>query len=187
MCCGGKRVSAVAAAAKSASVASLPGAKEGMVILEYAGKNSGNETWRGPVTQQVYVIGGVNKRSYVDKRDAGQRPTATSDGKGMLSWRENDRWLFRLYEPPVEIKTVVEAPPTEIVETVSGAAINKITTSEVVITSPALNPDELSVSKLKAALKKNYYSQAEILEALEIEQGGQNRKSAIDALENALL
>lgn len=105
-CCGGGRVNKTknTKPGKGAKVASLPGAKAGMVILEYNGKNFGDETWRGPVTSSIYVLGGVTKRQYVDVEDAGNR----NDDKSMLGWQENDKWIFNLVkiptpEPKIEI------------------------------------------------------------------------------------
>jgi hypothetical protein len=86
----------------------IAGAESGMVILEYIGNNAGDMVWAGPVTGQNYVMGGATKRQYVDKKDAGSRPTNKDVGSGMLAMRENKRYVFEIYTPPepelIEIK-----------------------------------------------------------------------------------
>ncbi len=46
----------------------LPGA-EGMVLMEYVGRNVGRTTWVGAVTKTVYTCSGSKRQFYVDRRD----------------------------------------------------------------------------------------------------------------------
>jgi len=169
-CCGGKRTSkyATTKAVSMSTLNQLPG-KDGMVILEYSGTNSGDETWVGPVTGQVYVLGGSKKRGYVDVNDAGARPGANSDGNGMLSWRQNGRYIFNLYQPPVVVEP--EPEPELMVEV---AAVN---VAVVDITN-------MTVLEIREAI--GGWSDAELMDALETELENKNRITVIGLLEAGL-
>jgi hypothetical protein len=78
----------------------LLGSESGMTAIEYIGTNAGDMVWHGEVTRTKYILGGVNRRQYVDKRDAGERPTKRSDGSGFLALRRNGKYLFEKYTPP---------------------------------------------------------------------------------------
>lgn len=172
-CCGGKRTSKyVTSSSKVVSMSSLnklPG-KDGMVILEYNGTNSGDETWVGPVTGQVYVLGGAKKRGYVDINDAGERSGPNSDGKGMLSWRANGRHLFNLYTPPVVVEP--EPEPELVVESVKVASVVSIDVTGMTVAQIREAVDTLPAEVL--------------LDALETEQENKNRKTVVSLLEDKL-
>ena len=189
MCCGGRnRPKTSSVKSKKVSVSSLnnlPG-KDGMVILEYNGLNSGDETWVGPYTGQVYVLGGIKKRGYVDKNDAGARPTVNSDGTGMLSWRENSRYIFNLYTPPA-VNEIIEPEPQSIVDSLEESEEEFAMEAARVEVEVKLSFDvnEMTVADIKKAVASGL-SDETLLDALETEQAGKNRKSVIALLENEL-
>ena len=158
-CCGGGRVSKTKNTKKSKKMASLPGAKAGMVLLEYNGKNFGDETWRGPATNAIYVLGGITKQQYVDVEDAGNR----EDDKSMLGWQEKDKWIFKLVELP-KSKPKIEVAEPQIV----------------------LDPREMKIAVLKDNLSRGDYSEIEIIQAIELEKTDKGRRGAIKALEAVL-
>lgn len=181
-CCGSGRKSAsskVSATAKSAKLDLL--GQDGMVILEYIGTNWGDETWRGPVTKTVYVIGGVSKQKYVDKRDAYGEGRIT----GMLAIEKNGKRQFREVKPQ---KIVTPAPKVEIVEEpVEVATIDEVDEVEPVeeikeVETP--NPDEMTVTAIKEALPE--LSQEQLEEVLIAEFEGRGRTTAINAIKEAI-
>lgn len=161
-CCGGgsknKAKNVKPKAAKTP--APLPGAKAGMVLLEYNGKNFGDETWRGPATKAIYVLGGVTRQQYVDVEDAGSR----NNSESMLGWQEKDKWVFNLVKPPKP----KPKPKDEIIE------------------PKILDPREMKIKVLKDDLSEGSYSEIEINHAIELEKTGKNRRGAIRILEAAL-
>lgn len=175
-CCSGR--GAKSKPVGSLSVASkkldLPGV-EGMATLEYLGNNKGDETWRGPVTSTVYVLGGVRKKGYVDVRDV----------EGMLAWRENNRPIFAL----VKAKKVAPAPKVEIepvVETIEPVLTKQYVapTDSTPTVTTEINPNEKSVSALKELLPG--LSTNSLSEIYRLEQEGKNRTSALKAIEDEL-
>jgi hypothetical protein len=149
----------------------LPGAESGMVILEYNGLNAGDQTWVGPTTGTIYVLGGIKKRSYVDKQDAGERPSRTSDGSGLLAMRENNRFLFNLYESP-EVE-IVEPEPVVIKEPEIVTELEPAIEATVTV----LNPTDYNVKELKEFLPDLS------LNVLRHLQGEETRKTALSAIE----
>ena len=180
-CCGSGRKSASAkvSSVKSAKLDLL--GKDGMVILEYVGANWGDETWRGPVTQTKYVIGGVSKQKYVDKRDAygeGRTP-------GMLSIEKNGKKQFKEIKPQ---KIVVPEPKVEIVEEVVEVAtldeVEEVESVEEVKKIETPNPDEMTVTAIKEVLPLLDTDQLEIVLNAEFE--GRGRTTAINAIKDAI-
>jgi len=43
--------------------------ENGLILIEYVGPNAGDMTWHGSITDQKYLLGGVHRKGYVDKRD----------------------------------------------------------------------------------------------------------------------
>lgn len=77
---------------------SLPGARDGMEILEYIGTSASDMTWYGPESKTRYVFGGNRKVGYVDKRDVAKMVALVDQGKP----------TFRIYQKPVEETPAVE-------------------------------------------------------------------------------
>lgn len=138
--------------------------QDGMTILEYIGTSAGDMTWRGPVTKTAYLFGGIRTRGYVDNRDV----------EGMLTIRDNGKPVFKIYIEPVK---VVE-PAAEIQTT---QPEQKLTIADW---EPALNPSTMTVSELEIALQD--LSQDDIVDILQLEKDGKNRKTAIAMIENYL-
>ena len=166
-CCGsGARASNGRGRASMANRHSkdLPGEK-GMVILEYTGSNSGDETWVGPATRTTYFLGGVRRRGYVDKRDK----------VGMLAIRDRKRPVFAEVEP-------IEQPEAELV------AVGAMPDWEKEKSDPlAILPSkfaDLSVAKIKKGLPSLLPEELETI--LSAEKSGKNRSTAISAIEAAL-
>lgn len=88
-CCGGSPRAAAPAKGKGAAPAGMPG-QEGMVLLEYIGRNVGRTYWYGPVTSTRYEFSGGKRVRYVDKRDA----------PGMLKVMYDRQPAFRRYVAP---------------------------------------------------------------------------------------
>lgn len=163
----------------------LPG-QEGMVILEYVGGNAGDETWVGPITKTIYVLGGVRQKGYVDKRDAHGDPSKRI--KGMLAFRDRKRPVF------VEAKAAVEAPSIELMAVGAMPGVEKEEPEPLkwkqgvvqnVIEPPlaSLLPDmsTLSVAKIKELLPDLAIIELETV--LKSERSGKNRSTAIAAIE----
>jgi glycosyltransferase involved in cell wall biosynthesis len=201
MCCGGGRnktvqkqgVSKMSVARKKSE--DLPGAKDGMVILEYNGKNAGDESWVGLATRQVYIFGGVQKRGYVDRRDAGARPTRNSNGNGFLAMREDNRYVFNEWFPsivPKEPETLlVEIQESYIQESYTRSyvpptdntpAINFNPTLDIVDT--ILNPADFSLTEIKVTVTDLTVTKLEAM--LESEKSNKNRSTVIKAIKKEL-
>lgn len=161
-CCGGgkKQSGGRRGGAAMAAKKNLPG-KQGMIILKYNGGNEGDETWRGPITNTRYVLGGVRKQGYVDVLDANGEPPHTP---GMLDFKEKGRKIFKEVKPPKKVEIAKTKPPAEV-------------QSFVDITG-------LSVSALKKALPD--MSTIVLEDALKQEKEGKGRTTAIAAIETAL-
>jgi glycosyltransferase involved in cell wall biosynthesis len=71
-----------------------PGA-EGMILIEYIGGNSGKMPWYGAFTQTRYIVGGSQKRLYIDVRDA---ITGLKKNPGFLEVIEHGNPLFKQVE-----------------------------------------------------------------------------------------
>lgn len=111
-CCGSGSSSNGAKAAAPANgggmmAMSLPGARDGMEILEYIGTSASDMTWYGPESKVRYVFGGNRRVGYVDKRDAVKMVALVDQGKP----------TFRVYQKPVEEVSVVELEE-EILESI---------------------------------------------------------------------
>lgn len=119
-CCGGgrtRRASPVKVQPRRVSVArDLPG-KAGMTRLEYIGRNQGDSTWWGPVTNTRYIFGPNHKVGYVDDRDLAE----------MLKMQKENRPVFRRFREPPKPK----AAPVEIQEAVAVPDIQALTGAEI--------------------------------------------------------
>lgn len=135
----------------------LPG-QSGMVILEYAGGNAGDETWIGPETRTTYLLGGSRKRGYVDKRDA----------PGLLALRDKGKPVFVVVEPVEETKPVLQ---TEIAGAMPDWEKGK----------GQEDLSGLSVSALKKKLPDLGLVELEATYAAE--KAGKSRSSALNAIE----
>lgn len=172
MCCGapsgkssnGKGSASMAARWKE----DLPG-QEGMVILEYNGGNAGDETWTGLITKTPYILGGVRRRGYVDRRDAYGDPARRI--AGLLDLRERGKRLF------VEVEPVEEKPQAEIT-----AAMPDWETEKTDL--PPFDPSGLSVVVLKKKLAD--LSATDLEHVLQAEKSSLNRSTAKAAIEAVL-
>jgi glycosyltransferase involved in cell wall biosynthesis len=213
MCCG--RPSATAsknggigvAAMSTKRTKDLPG-QQGMVILEYQGRNAGDETWTGEVTGTTYVLGGVRKQGYVDRRDAYGDPARRKEG--LLNKTRDGRKVF------VEIKPEPIAQPVKLAEAklkeaviLQGQELRELQPGGQIVSwsgvpaddrwpdVPAempdweiekgesfLDPSGLSVSALKRELPNLSLNQLEAV--LKAERSGPNRFTAKAAIEAAI-
>jgi glycosyltransferase involved in cell wall biosynthesis len=165
-CCGGGKKQSGSRRGGAAMAKELPG-RQGMVILKYNGGNDGDETWRGPITNTQYVLGGVRTQGYVDIRDA--NGDKSQNIKGMLDFEEKGRALFK------EVK-VPKQKPAKKVEIAKSKPSTEVQ-SFVDITG-------LSVAALKKVLPD--MSIVVLEDALKQEKDGKNRTTAIAAIENEL-
>lgn len=79
MCCGNKTKTPIAPYVAPTPGEITPGA-DGMVLIEYIGGNSGNQSWYGAVTKTRYVAGGTKRRIYIDASDASTGEPRTNPG-----------------------------------------------------------------------------------------------------------
>jgi len=162
-CCGERRSRKTSKptpvpASKAVSVpASLPG-KAGMTRLEYIGKNAGDSTWWGLVTNTRYVFGGNRRVGYVDSQDVA----------GMLAMKKDDKPVFRRYKEPAKPK----APP--VVE--EKAPDPPVTTRALEV------PDIQSLTG--AEIKALDIIPNQVLALIKQEQVGKNRKTVLAYLES---
>ncbi len=103
MCCGKPSASNNGVVSMTARYSKdLPG-QDGMAIIEYIGNNVGDMEWRGKITGTKYILGGIRKRGYVDKKDA----------PGLASLKKNGQRLFIEIEP-LEVAEVEITFDTEL-------------------------------------------------------------------------
>jgi len=69
MCCGNKTQARSNGTFQPVQLLSAPGA-EGMMLIEYTGGNVGKMPYYGAVTKTRYEVSGIQKRLYIDVRDA---------------------------------------------------------------------------------------------------------------------
>jgi hypothetical protein len=92
MCCGNKTSRPNIPWTPPAQLLQQPGA-DGMILIEYIGKNAGTTTWYGPVTRTRYVTNsGPKKKFYIDPRDA---ITGNRKAQGLLELTEHGNKLFQ--------------------------------------------------------------------------------------------
>lgn len=89
MCCG-NRVRVEVPWTPPAQILQQPGA-DGMILIEYVGKNAGSSSWYGPVSHIRYVAGGSKKKIYIDPRDA---YTGNRKNLGLLELVEHGEAVF---------------------------------------------------------------------------------------------
>jgi glycosyltransferase involved in cell wall biosynthesis len=191
-CCGGGRPPAVKKKVNSVSTSTLPGERDGMILLEYNGGNWGTEVYIGEDTKTHYVFSRKDSIKYVDKNDAGDQY------KGLLSLRENGKRVFKTYTPPEpkEEETVVFAEENFVEvdpdsnEDVDGqiddvALENEPKTDEQSVIIPETLPDvnEMNVSDIKGNINLDTYSVEEIQLMLDDERAGKDRITAITHLQ----
>lgn len=172
---------------------SLPGAKDGMEILEYIGTSASDMTWYGPESKVRYVFGGNRKVGYVDKRDVTKMVALVDQGKP----------TFRVYQKlhpevsPEPVEGLVEGAVEEMLVEIEEEAPELITEAEhwtefkslepVVTTGKStapFDPSGFSVNALRKQLDKLKESELEAL--LEAERFGLNRKGALNAIGEVL-
>ena len=90
MCCGNKTKNAPAYVPPTPD-ALTPGA-DGMLLIEYIGGNVGKMPYYGAVTGTRYVVGGTQKRLYIDTRDA---LTGSRSAPGFLEIVDHGTPLFK--------------------------------------------------------------------------------------------
>lgn len=116
-CCGGsgKNTSIKTTSAKIATQ-SLPGAQDGMVLIEYIGTSMGAQTWYGPVSGARYPFGLTRKYGNVDVRDL---RTGSARKPGFLELRENGQDIFKIFTPPKQVAQVEVPEPVITVDRVN--------------------------------------------------------------------
>jgi glycosyltransferase involved in cell wall biosynthesis len=203
MCCGrpsattSKNGGMGAMAMAARHTKDLPG-QQGMIILEYQGRNAGDETWTGEVTGTTYIFGGVRKQGYVDKRDAIGDPTRRK--QGLLDKMRDGRKIFAEVKPAhqpelvTEIAEPVKAKPKqavviqaqELLELQPKATVRAMPDweTEKGESLPLFDPSGLSVSALKKELPNLSLDQLEA--ALKAEGAGLKRSTAKAAIEAAI-
>lgn len=162
-CCG--RPSAMANSRKrGTSVTSSKNlvGEEGMVVLEYTGNNAGDETWNGKYGR--YVLGGVRKRGYVDKRDA----------ETLLNIREGGQNLFRKAK---------QEPKSAEIQTVSVDTTESLPDWELEKEAP-----DVTDMTIRELLKINLstWTTIQLENALKTEKKGKNRSTAVSLIEDEL-
>lgn len=201
MCCGNRRKTSgssnTGARAARAPQPDLPG-QDGLVILEYNGSNSGDETWRGPVTNKQYIFGGIRKRGYVFKDDAYGRP-GTANTKaidGMLLWKSDGRRLFTEIpaakpEPKPEPELKIEIP--QVVSYVSDEPMLEPTffrELEDADTESPVNESMPDISTMTLSEVKTFVSgfvgNNVLMQLIADEKAGKNRITVLKVLESEL-
>ena len=108
-CCGGGSRRAQAQAVRKSGATAVPAAgAEGMVLLEYVGKNVGRTTWRGDVTGTRYFFSASDRVRLVDVRDA----------PGLLAQVYDRAKAFARYvepKPAAPVAPVAPVPEAEVV------------------------------------------------------------------------
>lgn len=89
MCCGNKAIQNAPYVAPTMDVLT-PGA-DGMVLVEYLGKNAGNMAWYGAFTGTRYIAGGSQRKFYIDARDA---LTGSRSKPGFLEMVDHGKPIF---------------------------------------------------------------------------------------------
>jgi len=86
----------------SIMAAGMPGAK-GLVLVEFLGKNYGNQTYYGPATGIAYVFSAKKRQRWVDAKDV---HFEMSNGRqiGLLDLISAKRKVFRLATVPIKTK-----------------------------------------------------------------------------------
>jgi len=160
-CCGGGRSNRATPKATSRAVSvarDLPG-RAGMTRLEYIGRNQGDTTWWGPVTNTRYIFGGNRKVGYVDSADV----------PGMLAMKKEDRPVFRVFRPPAKPK----APPAPVVKEAVAVPAGPLGGTDI---------QELTGADIKATA----IELEQVPGLIEQEKAGKNRKTVLAYLEGLL-
>jgi glycosyltransferase involved in cell wall biosynthesis len=121
-------------------MASAPAGSEGMVKLEYTGRQM-TAVWDGPATGVRYRFGADKPVGWVDKRDVGERNKA-----GFLNLKDrHNNFLFQLKDS-VAPEPVAETVPQEVVATVVGEAkAEKLTGVEDAVSATVVEEKEPEV------------------------------------------
>lgn len=155
-CCGGRKSGNNGVASMAARFSQDMPSEKGMVILEYIGPNTGDETWHGK--SKTYLLGGARRRGYVNEEDV---PT-------FLDIRENNKPIFIEIEP-------IETPQVEMSAFSNDKIENPILVGDV---------SGMKVGDIKRILNDLTLPQIEVL--LKEEKKGKSRSTAIAAIEGAL-
>lgn len=163
MCCGGKTTVAKKSAspARAASAAAPAFDVQGMILLEYTGRNVGSAQWGGPgsaPTGRTYVFG-ANARDrvkYVDERDV----------SWLLARRVDDRAVFVHRQTTPRPTEPNEPEPTET----------------EMPDEPGIDPSKLTIGQIEA-LDLTPDQWAALYEA---EIAGRNRTGALTAIKEHL-
>jgi hypothetical protein len=95
MCCGkGTKTAVQPYTPPSIASLSMPGG-EGMLLIEYVGGNAGKMPYYGAITGTRYIVGGSQKRLYIDVRDA---LTGSKSQPGFLEIVDHGTPLFKQVE-----------------------------------------------------------------------------------------
>jgi len=130
-----------------------------MTRLQYIGRNAGDSTWWGPVTNTRYVFGGNRKVGYVDNKDV----------TGMLAMKKEKRAVFRRFRPPAKPK----APPVPVVKETVAVPAGPLGGTDI---------QELTGADIKAAA----IELEQVPGLIEQEKAGKNRKTVLAYLEGLL-
>jgi glycosyltransferase involved in cell wall biosynthesis len=178
-CCGGgrPRVQSQTYQANKAGggimAAGMPGAS-GLVLVEYQGKNFGNQSYYGPATGSVYTFNAKKNKKWVDRSDLNFE-TRGGQRMGLLDLMDGGKALFKIARQPVAEKiaeaTVIaiaeaEKPEIEIVMAVPGEVVEDTTKMIVEVADDYF----VFVKGIGAAtsakmVEKGYYSAEQILNA----------------------
>lgn len=183
-CCGGKRTSSVRSVnggqtSMSAAKTTMNGA-EGFILLEYLGSQQ-VATWPGEVSNTNYRFGVSRRMGYVDKRDAGERPSEGSKGSGFLAVRKDGKQLFRVAPEPVLEKAPAAQPQTaEATMTSEEAHLTPapvVVVSKAVVAAPVATPDPgvLTTAEIKALV----LSPEQWVALIQAEEAGKARQTVL--------
>lgn len=132
MCCGNPPKNKILNKTSGLNKYKIPGLSgaEGMKLIEYIGKNWGNQTYYGGGTGNRYVFSKKINVVAVDSRDL---VTGSREKPGLLEYQENDKPAFRIYKPPkiqtVMVKEVLK-PAETVVEVIAAPAVVEETKPE---------------------------------------------------------
>lgn len=94
MCCDTPNTPNLKKALSQSGTGTLPG-QDGMLIVEYIGRNAGDQSYYGPVTGKRYELGGIKRLAYIDEKDWPQIRNSYWD-------RDRDQPVFRIVTPSDE-------------------------------------------------------------------------------------
>ena len=159
--------------------AGMPGA-QGLVLVEYRGKNFGNQTYYGPVSGSSYTVSAAKNRRWADPRDL-HFEMSNGEGVGLLDLVDKrGRNLFKLVRQPVkekiaaseEIAEEMKPPPiepavAEIMEPEEEAPVVEDTAKMIVPVESDYFTFVKGIGKATSEkmVEAGYYSKEQVLEA----------------------